>query len=353
MKLRLWTFDLPLRRVFRIARGEVSVQSTFIVELEHNGVRGYGEATTSRYYAQTIEGMAAVVRGAVEYIERLSPNLANPEWPADAWRELDGLLQSSRFAQCAVDEALWDLFGKLRGEPLYALWGGRPDNAPLSDYTIGIDSIDVMREKLREFGDWPIFKIKLGAPHDAEILRAMRAETNAALRVDANCGWTLDSARELLPLCVECGVEFVEQPFPAIEVAAMQEFKSWSPLPLVADESCVVEADVATCEEQFHGINIKLMKCGGLTPARRMIAAARKRGLKVMLGCMTESSIGISALAQLAPFADAVDMDGAVLLAKDLADGVRLKRGKAHYPERGGTGVTILGEPGELGGREL
>lgn len=342
MKLRIQSFDLPLRHTFRISRGSVSVQSTLIVELEHDGQRGYGEATTSRYYSQTIESMAAIIESARSQIESLTPDPASIDWPSAAWQNLDAALSKSRFAQCAVDEAMWDLFGKLRGQPLHAMWGADPAQAPLSDYTIGIDSIEVMRQKLREFADWPIFKIKLGAENDAEILRAMRKETNAKLRIDANCGWTPESAKKLIPVCQECGVEFIEQPFAASETAAMRELKSWSPLPLVADESCIIESDVAACEDQFHGVNIKLMKCGGLAPARRMITEARKRGISVMLGCMTESSIGISALAQLAPLADAVDMDGAVLLAKDLCDGVQVVQGKAIFPTTSGTGVTLF-----------
>ncbi len=353
MKLRIWTFDLPLTHTFRISRGSVSVQSTLIVEIEHDGVSGYGEATTSRYYSQTIDGMASVVRSVMETIESLTPDRADREWPAKVWATLDGELGVSRFAQCAVDEAIWDLFGKLRGESLFAMWGADPLKAPLSDYTIGIDSIDVMRVKLREFAEWPIFKIKLGTENDAEILRAMRRETSAALRIDANCGWTPQMARELLPVCVECGVEFIEQPFAASEIDAMRVFKSWSPLPLVADESCVVQSDVAKCADQFHGVNIKLMKCGGITPARKMIKEARRDSLSVMLGCMTESSVGISALAHLAPFADAVDMDGAVLLAKDIVNGVRIEKGKAHYPSTPGAGGLPIAGLAELGGREL
>lgn len=353
MKLRVWTFDLPLKHTFRISRGSVSMQSTLIVEVEHAGQCGYGEATTSRYYSQTIEGMARVVQASKARIESFKPDLNDVDWPAKAWAELDSDLGKSRFAQCAVDEAIWDLFGKLRGEPLHQIWGVDPAKAPLSDYTIGIDEIEVMRQKLREFADWSIFKIKLGTENDAEILRAMREETSAALRIDANCGWTPDSARKLIPICQECGVEFIEQPFAVRETSVMQELKTWSPLPLVADESCVVESDVADCVGQFHGVNIKLTKCGGLSPARRMIARARELDLSVMLGCMTESSVGISALAQLAPLADAVDMDGAVLLAKDLCDGVRIQQGRALFPRANGTGVELLASLEEMSGREI
>lgn len=353
MKLSVWTFDLPLRYNFQISRGSVSVQSTLMVELEHHGQYGYGEATTSRYYQQTINTMAALILAARKSIESLEPDLSDSNWPAQAWARTDHELGISRFAQCAIDEAMWDLFGKLAGKPLQRLWGLDSAKAPLSNYTIGIDTIEVMREKLREFSDWPVFKVKLGTENDAEILRAMRQETTASLRVDANCGWNRRSAEMLLPVCVDCGVEFVEQPFASKEILAMQTLKSWSPLPLIADESCVTDADVPACDGLFHGINIKLVKCGGLTPAIRMIKAARQRGLSVMLGCMTESSVGISAVAQLAPLADSIDMDGAVLLANDIADGVRVVKGRVQYPTAPGSGVVLLARPEKLGGRQL
>jgi L-alanine-DL-glutamate epimerase-like enolase superfamily enzyme len=225
---------------------------------------------------------------------------------------------------------------------VWKLWGLSIDKTPASNYTIGIDTIDVMVAKLNEFPGWPIYKIKLGTDRDLEIVRELRKHTTATFRVDANCGWTADQAIAFAPELKQLGVEFIEQPLKADRWDDLRRVREQSVLPIIADESCIVESDVARCDGVFHGINIKLVKCGGLTPARRMIAEARRLGLSVMVGCMTESSVGISAIAQLLPLLDYVDMDGAVLLAEDIADGVRLDRGRCIYPDRPGSGVKLL-----------
>jgi L-alanine-DL-glutamate epimerase-like enolase superfamily enzyme len=242
-----------------------------------------------------------------------------------------------------LDQAAHDLWGKRLGQPVYRLWGLNRDHNPPSDYTIGIDSIDKMVEKLNEFPGWPIYKIKLGTPRDLEVVRALRQHTSAVFRVDANCGWKPDQAIANSGPLQELGVEFIEQPLPADRWQEMKRVFGESKLPLMADESCIVEADVGRCAGYFHGVNIKLTKCGGMTPARRMIATARQLGLKVMVGCMTESTVGISAIAQLLPLLDYVDMDGAVLLARDIATGVTLEKGICHYPPVNGNGVTLVG----------
>jgi L-alanine-DL-glutamate epimerase-like enolase superfamily enzyme len=262
--------------------------------------------------------------------------------PTAFWQQLQPALRDNPFAHCALDQAAHDLWGKLRGEPVWKLWGLALDSAPASDYTIGIDSIDVMVAKLNEFPDWPIYKIKLGTDRDLEIVRQLRRHTKATFRVDANCGWTAEQTIANAPELKALGVEFIEQPLPADRWAEMERVRAESALPIVADESCIVESDVARCAGKFHGINIKLVKCGGLTPARRMIAQARELGLSVMVGCMTESTVGISAIAQLLPLLDYVDMDGAVLLARDIARGVTLDRGVCRYSDRPGTGVELL-----------
>ena len=217
-----------------------------------------------------------------------------------------------------------------------------PYELPASNYTIGLDTIERMAAKMDEYADWPIFKIKLGTADDLKIVRELRRHTSAVFRVDANCAWTADeaivNARELK----ELGVEFIEQPLAAGDWAGMRRVFSQSALPLVADESCQTEEDVERCQGVFHGINIKLSKCGGMTPARRMIAHARGLGLKVMMGCMTESTVGISAIAQFLPLLDYVDMDGAELIARDVATGVRLDRGRAVFPAENGNGVRLL-----------
>jgi L-alanine-DL-glutamate epimerase-like enolase superfamily enzyme len=205
-----------------------------------------------------------------------------------------------------------------------------------------MDTVERMVAKMQEFADWPIYKIKLGTPDDLQIVTELRSHTQAVFRVDANTSWTVEqtiaNARELKRL----GVEFIEQPLPRGDFDGMRRVFAESAVPIIADESCHSEEDVERCSGCFHGINIKLMKAGGLTPARRMIARARQLGLQVMVGCMTESSIGISAIAQLLPLLDYVDMDGAVLLANDIATGVRVERGRAIFPDENGTGARLL-----------
>jgi L-alanine-DL-glutamate epimerase-like enolase superfamily enzyme len=338
MQLQLHAYDLPLRHTFTISRESITSQPTLVVELSAVGISGYGEATANAYYGFTIERMArdlAGVRGAIE-------GFNSPDDPAGLYDELQPLLKDDPFALCAVDQAAYDLWGKFEKLPTWKLWGLSIDKIPDSDYTIGIDQIDVMVAKMNEFPGWPIYKIKLGTDRDLEIVRELRKHTGAIFRVDANCGWTADqtirNSHELKPL----GVEFIEQPLKADQWEAMRRVRAESALPIIADESCIVEGDVERCAGLFHGINIKLVKCGGLTPARRMIAKARQLGLSVMVGCMTESTVGISAIAQLLPLLDYVDMDGAVLLAQDIASGVSLDKGRCIYPGVPGNGVTLL-----------
>ena len=225
---------------------------------------------------------------------------------------------------------------------MHRLWGLDPADAVNSSYTIGIAGVVKMVAKLGEMPGWPVYKIKLGTACDMQIIRGLREHTDAVFRVDANCGWAPGEAAALSTEMAQQGVEFIEQPLPPEARKAQAELFRNSALPLIADENCVGEADVLQCVDHFHGINIKLCKCGGLTPARRMIAAAHDHGLKVMVGCMTESSVGISAAAQLAPLLDYADLDGAVLLAKDAAEGVQLHEGTLTFPEEPGLGIRTL-----------
>lgn len=336
MELTLHAFELPLRHEFRISRGARSSQRTLIVELEFDGNRGYGEATESGFYQVTLPGLVAAIESVRTFLQD-----STPEQPARLWEELAARLGSHPFALCAVDEAVWDLHGKCRGLPLYQLWGQSLQHVPASDYTLGIDDVDVMVGKLREMPDWPIYKIKLGTSHDLQIVRELRKHTSATFRVDANCGWSLPQALELIPALAELGVEFVEQPLPQGQWQEQARLFSESKLPLIADESCQIPSDVAKCERHFHGINIKLVKCGGITPARKMIEDARSRQMSVMVGCMTESTVGISSIAQLLPSLDYVDMDGAVLLAADIATGASLDRGICRFPHEAGCGIAL------------
>lgn len=336
MKMRLHRFALPTRHVFTIARGSMDVSRTLVVELEHDGRRGYGEGGESGYYAATLEGMSTAleaVRGEIEAWDGGDPTAL--------WQRLDDRLSRERFAQCALDLAAHDLWGKLRGQPVWKLWGLDVRQCPPTDYTIGIDTPEAMAAKLREFPQWPAYKIKLGGEAGLEVVRALRRLTAAPFRVDANGSWTVEATLRHAEELAGLGVEFIEQPLPPDDRSGMQQLFRRSALPLLADESCRVEADVPRCVECFHGVNIKLVKCGGLTPGRRMATAARALGRKVMLGCMCESTVGISAAAQLLPLADYADLDGALLLAEDVARGVEVHQGHFRFPAGNGCGVEL------------
>jgi L-alanine-DL-glutamate epimerase-like enolase superfamily enzyme len=337
MKITLHAYDLPLAHTFTISRESITSQPTLVVELSQDGVSGYGEATSNNYYGFTIERMARDLAALRDLLA--GQTLADP---IELWTRCQPHLADNPFALCALDQAAHDLWGKLAGRPVWKLWGLSTEKIPDSDYTIGIDKIDVMVAKMNEFPGWPIYKIKLGTDRDLEIVRELRKHTTATFRIDANCAWTAEQTIRNSHELKELGVEFIEQPLPADRWDDLRRVGAESALPIIADESCIVETDVPRCHGVFQGINIKLVKCGGLTPARRMIAEARRLGLSVMVGCMTESTVGISAIAQLLPLLDYVDMDGAVLLAQDIATGVRLDRGRCIYPDVPGNGVTLL-----------
>jgi L-alanine-DL-glutamate epimerase-like enolase superfamily enzyme len=337
MELRLHKFDLPLKHPFTISRGTVSVQQTLIVELGDAGHSGFGEATTNSYYDATYDRMTAAIESIRQQLEAVT--LTDP---AQLWATMAPHFAGCPFALCALDQAAHDLWGKKLGAAVYKLWGLSTDNVPVSNFTIGLDTIDRMVAKLAEMPGWPIYKIKLGTPDDLAIVGELRRHTSATFRVDANCGWTADEAVAKSRALADLGVEFIEQPLPADDWPGARRVFQESALPVIADESCIIESDVDRCAGHFHGINIKLVKCGGLTPARRMIARARQLGLKVLVGCMTESTVGISAIAQLLPLLDYVDMDGAALLASDIATGVKLDHGRCIYPSENGTGVRLI-----------
>ncbi len=351
MHLSLHPFTLKLRESFRISYESRDQQEILVVQLSDedargNPVSGLGESTENNYYGVSIAGMQTELTTLRETIEGYS--LANEPRPAGEvgtpehlWQTLYPRLKNSPFALCALDLAAHDLYGKKVGQPLYQLWGLNPAQAPISNYTIGIDRIEVMVRKLRDTR-WPIYKIKLGTSEDLGIIRELRKHTDAVFRVDANGAWGVEETIRNALALQKLGVEFIEQPLPADQLEGMREVMQRSVLPLMADESCISESDVAQCVGHFHGVNIKLTKCGGLTPARRMIAEARQRGLKVMVGCMTESTVGISAIAHLAPLLDYVDMDGALLLAEDVATGVTVTDTGVKFPPVNGTGAQLL-----------
>lgn len=336
MKIRYWTHQLPFKYPFTISKGTKTHQPTLVVELEHMGIRGYGEAPAISYYHISVEKMVSDLELKKIFIQNFA--FTSPE---RYWHYLHHLFPLNPFLVCALDMAAWDLYGKMKGKPLSACWKLDSRMGPPTDYTIGIDTVEIMLAKMKE-NPWPIYKIKLGTPQDLEIMESLRKHTSAIFRVDANAGWTLTEALEKIPALKNLGVEFVEQPLAKDNWEEMKILYQKSSLPLIADESCVFETDVEKCVHHFHGINIKLTKCSGLTPALRMIESARKLNLLVMVGCMNESSIGSAAIAQMLPLLDYVDMDGPLLLTEDLASGIRFEYGKVLMSGKPGLGIEIL-----------
>jgi L-alanine-DL-glutamate epimerase-like enolase superfamily enzyme len=336
MNLHVQGLDLPLKHRFTIAHQSREVQETLIVRLEEDGLFGLGESTTNPFYGITLDNMR-------EALEKFKPVLLGGKWntPAELWELGKEIFRDNPFAQCALDQAAWDLYTKKKGKKLYEYLNLNPQRIPTTNFTIGIDTVEKMCAKLREV-EWPIYKIKLGTDQDLEIVRELRKNTNSIFRVDANCAWTVDQAISYSEELALLGVEFIEQPLAKDNLEGMREVFAHSKLPLIADESCISEADVDKCQGRFHGVNIKLVKAGGITPALRMIQQAKALGMKTMVGCMTESSVGISAIANIAPLLDYVDMDGAMLLAKDPAKGVRIFPDEVLFPEGPGIGAELL-----------
>jgi L-Ala-D/L-Glu epimerase len=333
MKVRYWSYNLPFVYPFTISRGTKTHQPTFVVELEHMGIKGYGEAPAITYYDIPVEKMIADLEVKKQFIEKYA--FTEPE---RYWHYLHHLFPHNNFMVCALDIAAWDLYGKMRNQPLYKLFGYDYAKAPLTDYTIGIDTLGNMLKKI-DNNPWPIYKVKLGTPEDIKIIRAIREHTKATIRVDANAGWSLEAARELLVQLKEINVELIEQPLGQGNWESMKLLYNESKIPLIADESCVTENDVEKCQGCFHGINIKLTKCGGITPARRMIKNARIFGLQIMIGCMNETTIGSAAIAHLIPAVDYADVDGPLLLASDIATGLHYNNGRIIVQERSGLGI--------------
>lgn len=335
MKITYKAYNFPFRYPFTISKGTKTHQPSLVVQLEHMGITGYGEAPAITYYNIPVEKMIEDLERKKTFIEKFA--FTEPE---RYWHYLHHLLPQNNFLVCALDIAAWDLYGKMRRQPLYKLWGLDFQKAPLTDYTIGIDTIEKMVEKMRE-KPWPIYKIKLGTELDIGIVTALRKHTDAILRVDANAGWTVNEALEKIPALKELGVEFIEQPLAKDDWDGMKILYERSALPLIADESCVVERDVVKCHHHFHGINIKLTKCSGITPALRMIEESRSLGMKVMAGSMNESSVGTAAIANLLPLLDYVDMDGPLLLAEDIATGLHFESGKVTLSNTPGLGIVM------------
>jgi L-Ala-D/L-Glu epimerase len=336
LKISYKKIELPFEYPFTISGGRTKThQPSLIVSLQLGNLVGYGEAPAISYYNITVEQMINDIESKKSMLEKFA--FTTPE---RYWHYLHHLIPHNPFLVCALDMAAWDLFGKMRRQPLYKLWNTHWQNIPLTDYTIGIDSITAMVEKIKQH-PWPVYKIKVGGTDDVETVAALRKHTNSVLTVDANAGWTLEEALEKIPRLLQLGVELVEQPLAKDAWDDMKILFTQSPLPLLADESCVFESDVARCAGYFNGINIKLVKCSGITPALRMIATAKQSGLKVMMGSMNECTVGTAAIAHFLPQLDYVDMDGPLLLKEDIATGISFTKGIVGISDEPGLGIQM------------
>jgi len=313
VQLDFWEQQLPFEYPFTISNGRTKThQSSLIVRLSLGNWSGFGEAPAIVYYHVTVAHMMEQLEKNRKLIEKFA--LIDPE---RFWHFLHHLFPQDPFLVCALDMAGWDLFGQMKKQSLHEMWQTtwEVNQVPICDYTLGIDPIEKMVQKM-EAHPWPIYKVKVGTDYDIEMIAELRKHTTHPIRVDANAGWTTEEAVQKIPALAELGVELVEQPLAKDNWEGMKILKQASVLPLFADESCVFEKDVAICAEHFHGINIKLTKCSGLTPALRMIKEARTLGLEVMMGSMNESVIGSAAIAQFLPQLDYVDMDGPLLMTE-------------------------------------
>jgi L-Ala-D/L-Glu epimerase len=316
LQVNSYPASLPFQYPFTIAKGTKTDQRALLISLGFARLRGWGEAPAINYYGVTVPDMIDALGKVKSVIERYS--LTDP---LRFWHFLHHLLPGQNFLIAALDIAAWDLFAQLRRQPLYNAIGLELKGAVLSDYTIGLDNAQAMVSKLQAHPS-AVYKLKLARPDDIDLLRSMRAATSVPFRIDVNEGWNYDDTLRLLPELSALGVVLLEQPLSKEAWDDMKALKSLSTIPIFADEACVEERDVARCSECFHGINIKLTKCGGITPALRMMREAKALGLQVMLGSMNESTIGTAALVHLSSAADYLDADGPLLLNGDYADGL-------------------------------
>lgn len=336
MQLFLYPLRLQLARPFTISRGTKTHQDSVIVELRDGTLSGWGEAAAHPFFGADQQAMCALLEQ-----HRLTIETMDITDPVACWEKMRPLLAAQPFALSALDIAVQDLRARRQGIPLYRAWGLTWENIPLSNLTLGIDPIPELIRQIEETR-WPVYKVKVGGKEDLETLLALRKVTSVPFRVDANGGWTVETCLSLAPQLKALGVEFIEQPLPPDDWEGMAVIKAQCALPVVADESCQQEADVLRCAPYFDGINVKLAKCGGLTPALRMLKQARALGLSTMVGCMIESPVGISAIAHLLPLLDYVDMDGAEGLLRPYAEGIRPRRGFVARPTVPGTGARLL-----------
>jgi L-alanine-DL-glutamate epimerase-like enolase superfamily enzyme len=337
MKFRYYPYTLELKHTFTLATSSRTTTPVMMVEVEHDGIVGYGEASMPPYLGESHETVHAFL-SRVDFEKYKDPFLLE-----DILRDIDAIAPGNHAAKAAVDIALHDWLGKKMGYAWYQIWGLDPAKTPVTTFTIGIDTKEIVRKKVEEAAMFKVLKVKVGRENDKEMITTIREATDRPLRVDANQGWKdKHHALEMIEWLATQNVELVEQPMPKEMVEEHAWLKERSPLPIIADESVARLSDVRGAYGAYHGINVKLMKCTGMSEAYNMILLARALEMKVMLGCMTETSCAISAATQLSPLVDYADLDGAALIKNDLFMGASIVDGKMVMPHGPGIGVTKL-----------
>lgn len=336
LNLRFRPYELKLRHAFNLARSQRTTTPGVQVEIEYDGIVGYGEASMPPYLGES-------VKSVTNFLSKLDlGQFADPFRIEDIHDYMDSIAPNDRAAKASVDIALHDLTGKIMGQPWYKIWGLNPEKCPNTSFTISYDADpEEMRRKIEETAPFKVVKVKMGVGHDKETVEAFRRHSNTPICVDANQGWTdKEQALDMCHWLAENGCVFVEQPFDKKMFEETAWLRERSPLPIIADEFLQRLPDVRRAADAYDGINIKLMKCGGLHDAYRMAVLARGLGMKVMIGCMTETSCAVSAAAQLAGLADWVDLDGNLLIANDLFDGMKIVDGRVEVSDLPGIGIT-------------
>ena len=337
LNLSFFPYELQLRHAFNLAKYSRTTTPDVQVRLEYDGLVGYGEASMPPYLGESVESVT-------KFLSSLDlSQFSDPFRIEDIHDYMDSVAPNNRAAKASVDIALHDLLGKIMGQPWYKIWGLNPEKAPSTSFTIGIDKADVVRQKVDEAAPYNVLKVKMGLDNDKELVDIIRSKTDRPICVDANQGWSnKEKALEMCHWLSERNCLFVEQPMPKEMIEETAWLRERSPLPIIADEFLQRLPDVRRAAEAYDGINIKLMKSTGLHEAYKMAVLARSLGMKVMLGCMTETSCAVTAAAQLAPMVDWADLDGNLLIANDLFDGIKIVEGKVTIPDRPGIGVEPL-----------
>lgn len=337
LNLSFFSYELQLRHAFNLAKYSRTTTPDVQVRLEYDGLVGYGEASMPPYLGESVESVT-------KFLSSLDlSQFSDPFRIEDIHDYMDSVAPNNRAAKASIDIALHDLLGKIMGQPWYKIWGLNPEKAPSTSFTIGIDKADVVRQKVDEAAPYNVLKVKMGLDNDKELVDIIRSKTDRPICVDANQGWSnKEKALEMCHWLSERNCLFVEQPMPKEMIEETAWLRERSPLPIIADEFLQRLPDVRRAAEAYDGINIKLMKSTGLHEAYKMAVLARSLGMKVMLGCMTETSCAVTAAAQLAPMVDWADLDGNLLIANDLFDGIKIVEGKVTIPDRPGIGVEPL-----------